>query len=386
MILHLSRPDPELLFKLAAPAARPVPPGTPRSHLSLRPVPSTGPYRPAVLDPGHRLLLVRNARFRAWSRAAQPDGYPDRIDIRMDADPNGRVRAVLRGHADEALEVAGANLAPLRTRFASQLHIQSQPHTSFLNFNVHRPPFDDVRARRALNLAFDRTALARRFGGTQLAIPTCQMLPRNFPGHEDYCPWTRGRSDGYWHGPDLRRARALVRAAGTRGATVRFPLRPDDQIATTTAPVLATALRAIGYRPRIEVIANAPDFFRRIASVRRPWNLSDGDWVADYPSPAQFLSFVTCSSYHPADPARTTNSGGYRDARLDRLVARADTLQLTDPAAAQAIWARADRRAVDRAPWVPLVSNASVEFLSRRTGDFTLDSTSQPRIDQLWVR
>ena len=212
------------------------------------------------------------------------------------------------------------------------------------------------------------------------------MLPRNFPGHKDYRPWTRGRNDGRWHGPDLRRARALVRATRTRGATVRFPVRPDDQIATAAAPILATALRAIGYRPRIEVIPNAPDFFRRIASVRHAWNLSDGDWVADYPSPAQFLSFVTCSNYHPEDPARTTNSGGYCDARLDRLVARADTLQLTDPAAAQSIWARADRRAVDQAPWIPLESDSSVEFLSRRTGHFTLDPTSQPQIDQLWVR
>jgi peptide/nickel transport system substrate-binding protein len=251
---------------------------------------------------------------------------------------------------------------------------------------VHRPPFDDVRARRALNLAFDRTTLARHLGGPELALPTCQMLPRNFPGHEDYCPWTRGSNDGRWHGPDLRRARALVHAAGTRGATVRFPIRPDDQIATTAAPILAGALRAIGYRPRIEPIANPSEFFRRIASVRNPWEISDGDWVADYPSPAQFLSFVTCSSYHPEDPARTTNSGGYCDNRLDRLVARAEALQLTDPAAAQAIWARADRRAVEQAPWVPLLNNASVEFLSRRTGHFTLDPTSQPQIDQLWVR
>ena len=140
-----------------------------------------------------------------------------------------------------------ARLAPLRIRFAAQLHIHSQPHTSFLNFNVHRPPFfHDVRARRALNLAFDRTRLARRLVGPELAIPTCQLLPRHFPGHEDYCPWTSGSKDGRWHGPALHRARALVRATGTRGATVRFPIRPDDQIGTTAAPVLAAALRAIG--------------------------------------------------------------------------------------------------------------------------------------------
>jgi peptide/nickel transport system substrate-binding protein len=92
----------------------------PRTHLATQPVPSTGPYRVAQLIPGRRLLLVRNERFREWSRAAQPGGYPDRIDIRMDDDPSHRAEAVLRGDADLALEIASANLAPLRTRFASQ--------------------------------------------------------------------------------------------------------------------------------------------------------------------------------------------------------------------------------------------------------------------------
>jgi hypothetical protein len=32
------------------------------------------------------------------------------------------------------------------------------------------------------------------------------------------------------------------------------------------------------------------------------------------------------------------------------------------------------------------VSSSAVEFLSRRVGHFRLDPTSQPRIDQLWVR
>ena len=115
--------------------------------------------------------------------------------------------------------------------------------------------------------------------------------------------------------------------------------------------------------------------------------MSPGEWIADYPSPGQFLEFLlACSNYRPQEPARSTNGGGFCDARFDRLVARAQALQITDPPRAQRVWARADRRAVDQAAWVPLVSTAAVELLSRRTGHFTLDATSQPRIDPLWVR
>lgn len=65
---------------------------------------------------------------------------------------------------------------------------------------------------------------------------------------------------------------------------------------------------------------------------------------------------------------------------------RAETLQPTDPAATQAIWAKADRLTVDQAAWVPLENTASAELLSRRAGHFTLDANSQPELDQLWVR
>ena len=386
VVFHLARPDPELLFKLTQTGARPAPPGTPKGELARTPIPGTGPYRVGRFVPGRRLLLVRNERFREWSHAAQPDGYADRIDIRMNDDPIARVRSVLRGDADLALEVASADIGALATRFPSQLRVHAQPHTRFLSFNVRRPPFDDVRARRAVNLAIDRTAIAKRLGGRRLSTPTCQVLPPSFPGHEAYCPWTRRPFNGHWHGPDLRRARALVEASGTAGATVEY-LTPvsDMSEGAPEATVLAAALRRIGYRPRVAVVGNL-EYGARISDTQAAWNMSSGEWIADYPSPGQFLEvLLACSNHGPQDP-RTTNGGGFCDARFDRIVARAQALQITDPPGAQRVWARADRRAVDQAALVPLVSTASVELLSRRTGHFTLDATSQPRIDPLWVR
>jgi YVTN family beta-propeller protein len=382
IVLHLARPDPDLLFKLALPSARPVPPGTPATHLATQPVPSTGPYRAARLIPGRRLLLVRNEHFREWSRAAQPDGYSDRIDIQMDDDPGHRADAVLRGDADLALEIASANLAPLRTRYASQLRLHAQPDTSFLAFNATRPPFDNVLARRAVNLAIDRAAVARRLGGPGLSVPACQVLPPHFPGHQDYCPWTRGPDDGHWHGPDLARARALVRASGTGGAGVYLISRHGDA-GGVAAGLLASALRSIGYRPR--VITNDAQFRRRLA--RGQWNIGAGNWTADYPSPGQFLDyFLSCANYHPGDPADSTNGGGFCNPEFDRLVMQAEVLQPADPVAAQDIWARADHLAVSQAAWVPLANPGSADLLSRRAGNFTLDANSNPRIDQLWIR
>jgi peptide/nickel transport system substrate-binding protein len=385
VILRLTRPDPDLLFKLTQPPAWPVPPGTPRTHLAPRPVPSTGPFQVAQFIPGRRLLLVRNKRFREWSRAAQPDGYPDRIDIRMDNNPSHRVQAVQRGDADLALEIASADLASLRIRFASRLRLDTLPETSFLSFNVLRPPFSNVLARRAVNLAIDRSAVARGLGGPGLSTPTCQVLPPNFPGYQAYCPWTRTPQDERWHGPDLSRARALVHASGTGGATVDFISPSNDLVAAAATGALISALREIGYHPR--VISGDAEFYRRLADPHGQWNISDGDWTADYPSPSEFLEyFLSCANYHPDDPARTTNGGGFCNAAFDRLVRQAEMLQLTDPAAAQSIWSRADHLAVDQAAWVPLANTGDAELLSRRAGHLTLDAAGLLQIDQLWVQ
>ncbi|HEX6654321.1 MAG TPA: ABC transporter substrate-binding protein [Thermoleophilaceae bacterium] len=385
---HLARPDPALLFKLSLPTARPAPPGTPRTHIAREPIPSTGPYRAGKFVPGKRLQLVRNEAFEEWSHAAQPDGFADRIEITMDDDPESRARSVLRGDADLAIEISELGEAKIRrfsTQFPSQLRRHAQPNTTFLQLNVRRPPFNKLAARRALNLAIDRTAAARRLGGLALAEPTCQVLPPSMPGYSPYCPWTHGRENGSWQAPDLARARALARASGTAGTTVDVVTVRSDRTGLAVAPVVAPTLRKLGYRPRIVAYASDERFEHRV--TEGDWEIKAGDWIADYPSPGQFLGyFLTCANYRPEEGAHSPNAGGFCNPTFDGLIAKAEGLETTNPARAQRIWARADRLAVQQAVWVPLVNGASAELVSQRTGHFTLDANSQPAIDQLWVR
>ena len=148
---------------------------------------------------------------------------------------------------------------------------------------------------------------------------------------------------------------------------------------------MASTLRKLGYRPRIVLYASDERFERRVAEG--DWELLAGDWIADYPSPSQFLVyFLACANYRPEEPAQSTNKGGFCNPAFDRLIAKAERMETTNPAKAQRLWARADRLAVKQAASVPLVNSASVELVSERTGHFTLDANSLPAIDQLWVR
>ena len=97
---HLIQPDPDFLYKLALPFAYVLPGDTPRRPARTHPLPATGPYMIATYRPGRLLRFVRNPFFHEWSRAAQPDGYPDRIDIRIAGTANDAIRDVVDGKAD----------------------------------------------------------------------------------------------------------------------------------------------------------------------------------------------------------------------------------------------------------------------------------------------
>ena len=76
---HLVAPDAEFLYKLALPFAYLVPAGTPIRDTSAHSASGTGPYVISRYRPNRDVTLTRNPYFREWSKAAQPDGYPDRL-------------------------------------------------------------------------------------------------------------------------------------------------------------------------------------------------------------------------------------------------------------------------------------------------------------------
>ena len=93
---------------------------------------------------------------------------------------------------------------------------------------------------------------------------------------------------------------------------------------------------------------------------------------------------LTCDSYRPRY-TENENAGGFCDARVDALIARAGELQTTDPAAARRLWTKIDAEIVDRAALVPLVNSRSLVFLSERAGNFNYGAMGAVW-EQLWVR
>jgi YVTN family beta-propeller protein len=120
---ELTAADDEFLYKLATPYAAAVPWDYDEGLQGELAPPATGPYRIARYAPDRALVLTRNPRFRPWSPAAQPPGYPERIAFRLGETPAAALAAVERGDADLYLgPLLPETRRELATRFASRLH------------------------------------------------------------------------------------------------------------------------------------------------------------------------------------------------------------------------------------------------------------------------
>ena len=385
---HLVRPDPEFLYKLAFAMASAVPAGTPSGDLGRKALPATGPYMTRSLSPGRSWVLVRNPRFREWSREAQPDGFPDRIVLSVA--PARPIAALERGAVDVLLAPPLGRVDALARRYANQLHIDPSGATFALVVNTRVAPFDRLAVRRALNYAVDRKRIARLTGSSLTAQPTCQILAPTLPGYRPYCPYTlEPGPSGSWTAPDLAKAQQLVDSSGTRGMKVTllmtspFPGAPTLQIGRYVVSVLDR----LGYRASFRVITNAAAVgLGDLGDSRRRPQIGWFTWFQDHPTPSNFIEpLLTCRAFVPRSQ-ENLNVAEFCDRRIDAQIRRADSLQQRDPAAAGELWSRIDHELVDRAPWVPLYNPRIATALGARVGNYKYHPFWNVLLDQLWVR
>lgn len=384
---HLSRPEPEWPQKLALPPAALLPPsvGTEEIGSDVSRLAGTGPYRWASYAPGRGLVLTRNRFFRTWAPAAQPDGYVERIVQRFGLSPEAEVTQVERGRADWVADDPPADRLPeLARRFSPQAHTNPLPADWYVALNVNIPPFDELKARQAVNLAIDRAALVRIFGGSRTATPTCQVLPPGFPGYSPYCPWTLG-GQAPWSAPDLARASQLVAESGTKGDRVDIVVA-DAPVQRAIGQYILVVLFKLGFDPRLKLL---PDGVQAayVQNSRNEVEMGLSQWHQEYPAPSDLLGrLLGCASFVPDSDASPNISGFCDRTTVQPLMERAVALGLTRPQAAQRLWRMAERRVVDLAVWLPLFNPSRTDLVSRRVGNYRWSPQLHLMPSLLWVR
>jgi peptide/nickel transport system substrate-binding protein len=247
--------------------------------------------------------------------------------------------------------------------------------TIFLYANARRPPFDDVRVRKAISMAIDRKLVV------DVALYGYSR-PADATGLSDaYARWKNPEiaAAGAWTRHDVAAANALLDEAGFKRGTDGIRRMPDGrpwkyEILTVAgysdwvraAQVIARGLKAVG----IEATVKNSDFsawFQRLGEGR--FDLSLG-WSVDGPTPYVFYrGLMTTTTVKPEGVMAHRNWQRYGSARGDALVAAFEGA--SDPAEQRRLSDELQRAFVDEAPAIPLYPQPSWgEFNSRRFTGF----------------
>jgi peptide/nickel transport system substrate-binding protein len=123
---------------------------------NMRPI-GSGPFKFKSWEPGHRIVLDKNADYFGQGP------YVDELEYVIAPSAAAGVQLLLDGRTDYFVGRAPVNLVPQLSRTPG-IRVSTSPSDgrAYLAFNVRRAPFNDLRARRAVNLAIDRRRIIDR--------------------------------------------------------------------------------------------------------------------------------------------------------------------------------------------------------------------------------
>ena len=382
--VHLTDPDAEFLYKLSTPFGTILPADTQPGDLGTSPAPTTGPYMFSAYDPNKELRMVRNPSYKLYSEDAQPEGYPDEIVYAFGLQDEAAVTAIINGQQDWMFdELPLDRLGELGTKYKAQVKVHPLLAYFYAAMNTRLAPFDNMKARLAVNFALDRNALVKLWGGQNLASTICQNLPAGMPGYEPYCPFTKNPG-AKWTAPDLEKAKQLVKDSGTAGQKVTV-ISEDTGTKKNVGEYVTNVLRDIGYDAQLKAISNNLEF-TYIQNTSNKVQISITDWYQDYPAPSDFLNVLfSCANFHEGSDS-SINIAGFCDQKIEDDMKAALALSVTDPGKAKASWAAIDKAITDAAPVAPLFQPKRADLISQRVQNYVWSDQIHMLFSQAWVK
>ena len=152
---------------------------------------TSGAYKLSQWVVNERIVAERNPRY--WDNDHTVINKVTYLPITSEAADVNRYKA---GEIDIVYTVPVNQFAQLKKTLGSQLDVSPQLATYYYEFNTARPPFNDARVRKALNMALDKDIIADKVMG-QGQRPAWLISQPDIGGvklqNPDYASWPRDK-------------------------------------------------------------------------------------------------------------------------------------------------------------------------------------------------
>jgi peptide/nickel transport system substrate-binding protein len=355
--IKLKEPESDFEYVLSIPFTSVVPSSTPHKDTENPPPAANGPYYIASYNPSKSFVLKRNPDWKKGEIPGIPDGNPDEVKATMTDDLAQSAQLVASGQDmyDEN-SLPTDQLAHYKSKYGNQIKFFTTPSTYYFFMNWRLPPFNNLKARQAVNYAIDRQQLVNLRGG--LGVPTWNFLPPSYPQYKKITPTP--------YPYNLQKAKQLVQQSGTKGQTVTVYTISDVSTDLSTGEYLQGQLKKIGYNAKLKALAGA-NYFTIVGNQSTKAQIGFTDWFEDYPYPSDWFNIL--QNGENITKVHNNNYGNVNDKAINK---RIDTLDHLPPSQAlssstNAKWAAIDRDLmVKDASTVPYLNGILTSFFSTK--------------------
>ncbi len=329
----------------------------------------TGPFRFETWAPGEQVIVKRFEAY--WGTAPALD----RIVFQVVVDARQRLIELESGSVDLATSILPDETPFVELHPDLVLYHAIANDVSYLAFNTQRPPFDDVRVRRAVNLAINKEPIVQLAYSGHATAADGPLPPQQWGYH---APATR-----YDYDPVMAR-KLLAESA----ADLRFDPKATYKLysMTTPRPYLPSPERVARFlQGALEQVGMHTELVLAPYPVHRT-SLSNGDhdlavfgWVGDTGDPDNFL-YVLFSSESTL-PGAIQNVAFYREPVVDKLLLQAQAT--SDESARSTLYAEVQDRISADAPWVPITHSELVVAGRAELEHVVISPTGHPIFAQI---
>ncbi len=334
----------------------------------------TGPFKFVSTQPGFvEVVLERFDDYYGGAPDLEPVGPAcvSQAIFRTIPEASTRVAALLAGEVDIIQSVPPELVDTLMQTPGIQVKTAAGTQPKWMEMNVNKPPFDDVRVRQAMNYAVDKQLIIDEiYGGRAVALPGPLSPYNNF---------INKNLEPYPYDPDT--ALALLGEAGWTDSNSDGMLDKNGQPFTFTidtleewrplAEAVASMFRAIGIDATVRFWEYSVVREQLLAGERQAYLDDWGDSAFD---PVGHFE-AKWHGFEEGSPYGRGNFSTYNNERVNELTKLGETT--ADPAERQVIYDEAQQIVYDEAPAVFLILPEEAEAALDRVQNWEPASDSR---------
>lgn len=336
-----------------------------------------------------KVILVRNPHYYAMDSLGNQLPYLDSVLItfkhtkkeELEAFQNGTIDMVIGLPAESIKEVVESQISDFESQ-PPKFVLERTPEmtTQYYEFNITRPPFDNVKVRKAFSYAIDRNKIIDEILKGEAYGPGVNgICPPSFKGYDV------SKIKGYEYNPEM--AKKLLAEAGYANGngfpTVKLELNSGGARNSNVAfEIQKQLMDVLGVNIDLEVVPLS----QKLDDARfGKAEIFRSAWIADYPSPENFLWTLYGGSV-PDSPEKPSypNTPRYRNPEYDKIFDTAKSTRSIEQA--YELFLKAEQMMMDDAPILVLWYDENYRLVQSRVRNFYLNPMRLRDFSEVYIQ